>query len=198
MKREELQVDFDLVNTLESGQSFLWRREGDSNGDGNGNDDEANVSYTTVIDGDFVRVEETAEGVAYETTGVSEARLRETLGLDDPLDEIHAAIDDDPRVKKAIDKYGGMRVVSDDFFPCAVSFIISAQNRIPRIKSLVDEIAEEYGERVEADGYEAYAFPEPHVLAAVEEEELRDIGLGYRAPYVIETAEMVANGVVDA
>jgi len=76
--------------------------------------------------------------------------------LDDDLEGIHDAITDDERASRAVEKYGGMRVVSDPFFPCAVSFITSAQNRIPRIRKLVNGMAREWGEPV--DGY-GHGFP---------------------------------------
>ena len=183
----------DVKNTLESGQSFLWTREDDERKDGG--DKEA--WYSAVVDGEGVRVRDAPDSgenvIEYETTGLDEARVRELLGIDDPLDEIHDAITHDERVARAVDVYGGMRVVSDPFFPCVVSFIVSAQNRIPRIRKLVNQMGREWGEPVEGYGH---GFPSPETLAEVGEEPLRELGLGYRAPYVVESARLVADGVV--
>ena len=176
----------DVANTLESGQSFLWKCEGE---------DEERPWYTAVIDGEGIRVRDAPEGgVEYETTGLGGSRVRELLGLDDDLDEIHDAVTNDERVARAVDEYGGMRVVSDPFFPCAVSFIVSAQNRIPRIRKLVNEMAHKWGDRVEGYGH---GFPDPKTIAEVGEEPLRELGLGYRAPYVAESARLVADERVD-
>lgn len=194
MPRIHLDEPVDVKNTLESGQSFLWTLENDENEGADGDDTEA--WYSAVVDGEGVRVRDApdGEGVEYETTGLDEARVRKHLGIDDPLDEIHNAITHDERVARAVDKYGGMRVVSDPFFPCVVSFIVSAQNRIPRIRKLVNEMARERGESVEGYGYD---FPSPETVAEVGEEPLRELGLGYRAPYVVESARLVADGTVD-
>ena len=177
----------DVANTLESGQSFLWKCEGE---------DEERPWYTAVIDGEGIRVRDAPEGgVEYETTGLGGSCVRELLGLEDDLDEIHDAVTDDERVARAVEEYGGMRVVSDPFFPCAVSFIVSAQNRIPRIRNLVNEIARRWGDSIEGYGH---GFPDPKTIAEVGEEPLRELGLGYRAPYVAESARLVADGTVSA
>ena len=190
MPRIDVDETVDVKNTLESGQSFLWTREND----GDERDAEEDW-YSAVMDREGIRVRDAPDGkgVEYETTGLDETRVRELLGIDDPLYEIHNAITDDERVARAVDEYGGMRVVSDPFFPCVVSFIVSAQNRIPRIRKLVNEVAREWGEPVEGYGH---GFPSPETLAEVGEEPLRDLGLGYRAPYVVESSRLVADGEV--
>jgi N-glycosylase/DNA lyase len=66
--------------------------------------------------------------------------------------------------------------------------------RVSRIHSMVTALAEAYGDPVEFDDETYRAFPTPERLAAATEAELRDLGLGYRAPYVVRTAEMVADG----
>ncbi len=87
-----------------------------------------------------------------------------------------------------------MRVVDDPFFRCLVSFIVSANNHVDRIYDLVQNLCREYG--VEVEGY-GHGFPAPEELVEAGEAELRDLGLGYRAPYVVESAEMVASGEFD-
>ena len=87
-----------------------------------------------------------------------------------------------------------MRLVEDPPFGCLISFICSAQMRVSRIHSMVKTLAREYGDAIEFDGRTYRAFPTPEQLASATEAELRELGLGYRAPYVVRTAEMVADG----
>jgi len=59
---------------------------------------------------------------------------------------------------------------------------------------MVSTLAREYGDEIDFDGETYHAFPTPEQLATATEAELRELGLGYRAPYVVRTAEMVASG----
>jgi N-glycosylase/DNA lyase len=90
-----------------------------------------------------------------------------------------------------------MRLVRDPAFPCLVSFICSAQMRVSRIHRMQTDMADAFGGTVALDGRTYSAFPTPAQLADRTEAELRDLSLGYRAPYVRRTAEMVADGEAD-
>lgn len=89
--------------------------------------------------------------------------------------------------------YGsGIRILNQDLWEMIISFIISQQNNIKRIRKCINTVCEAYGTR--CDGF--YDFPTPEQLAAATEEELRAYGLGYRSRYLTETARMVAAGEV--
>ena len=79
-----------------------------------------------------------------------------------------------------------------------VTFILSQQSNIPRIKSMIQRISEWYGDKKETgEGHVYYAFPRAEQLVQVSEEELRALKLGYRSKYLCNTAEMVAEGTVN-
>nr|WP_143420947.1 DNA-3-methyladenine glycosylase [Halorubrum halodurans] len=123
--------------------------------------------------------------------------LTHLLRLDDDLDAIRDATPDLPLLERAYDRYEGMRLVRDPAFPCLVSFICSAQMRVARIHGMQRGLRETYGDAVELDGRTYHAFPAPERLAERSESDLRDLSLGYRAPYVRRTAELVASGEAD-
>lgn len=191
----------DLQATLESGQTFLWRRD-----DGRAYDDadptRGSAWYYTVVgadadgEGDVVRVRqpEGTDLLEWEATTDADRLLAERLRLDDDLPAIFAELPDDPLLSAARDAYRGLRIVDDPFFPCLVSFICSAQMRVGRIHGMQTALAREFGETVSVDGDDYHAFPAPDRLARTTEAELRELGLGYRAPYVKRTAELVAAG----
>ena len=145
-----------------------------------------------------VRVRQTDGTIEWESTTDAVPILTHLLRLDDDLHAIEAATPEDRLLEQAFEQYAGMRLVRDPAFPCLISFICSAQMRVSRIHGMQMRLAREYGDEIEFDGNTYYAFPRPKQLAARSEAELRDLSLGYRAPYVQATAELVATGEVDS
>ncbi|WP_122090422.1 DNA-3-methyladenine glycosylase family protein [Halalkalicoccus subterraneus] len=179
----------DLRATLESGQSYHWRRA-----DGRMYEDHAGGWYHTIVDDEFVRVRQADGSLEWEATTDAEPVLRELLRLDDDLAAIVASGPDEPLLHEAYAAHRGLRIVDDPAFPCLISFICSAQMRVARIHGMQTTLAERFGASMDVEGRTYHAFPTPEQLASVSVEELRDCSLGYRAPYVKETAEMVARG----
>ncbi|WP_137287353.1 DNA-3-methyladenine glycosylase family protein [Halorussus salinisoli] len=199
----DLAGGLDLQATLESGQTFLWRRD-DGRAYETADATGGSAWYYTVVVGhtegraDVVRVRQREGMLEWEATTDADPLLAERLRLGDDLPAIFAEIPDDPLLDDAIDAYRGLRIVDDPFFPCLVSFICSAQMRVGRIHGMQTALAREFGETVRLDGETYHGFPTPDRLAAATEADLRELGLGYRAPYVQRSAELVASGEATA
>lgn len=88
----------------------------------------------------------------------------------------------------------GLRVLNQQPFETLISFIISANNNITRIRGIIGRLCEKYGAPVEFAGNTYFAFPAPPALAAASEADFKALGLGYRAPYVQKTAQTVSGG----
>ena len=204
----DLSGPLDLQATVESGQSYLWNRA-----DG-GTYEELHAHggdawYETVVDPIPGLTDERVPVRVRHQGGVHDGRLEwestidavplitHLLRLDDDLDAILDSTPDLPLLERAYDRYEGMRLTRDPVFPCLISFICSAQMRVARIHGMQRRLRETYGDVVELDDHTYHAFPTPAQLAARTEDDLRDLSLGYRAPYVQRTAEMVADGVAD-
>ena len=95
--------------------------------------------------------------------------------------------------------YGwGIRILRQDLWEMIVSFLISQQNNIMRIRRCIRNICECYGDMyVNEQGEVYYGFPKPEVLAALQEDELKACNLGYRSKYVVRAARSVACGEID-
>jgi len=191
----------DLQATVESGQSYLWWRE-----DGPTYADETHAGsdawYVTTVRDDagtpaICRARQTDGYLEWTATADVEDRLRRRLGLADDLPAIREATPADDLLAAAYDAFWGLRIVRDPPFPTLVTFICSAQMRVARIHAMQQALREHLGSPLVHEGETYHAYPTPEQVAASSEAELRDLGLGYRAPYVLESARMVAAGEAD-
>ena len=95
-------------------------------------------------------------------------------------------------------KFGfGIRLLQQDIWETLVSFIISANNRIPMIKRTIEKLCSGYGSAVEKWGKTFFTFPTPEKLAGLSEKELALCGCGYRSQYIIKTAQRIASSKFD-
>ncbi|MFB6179396.1 MAG: DNA-3-methyladenine glycosylase [Halorientalis sp.] len=207
MERGDISIDslsggFDLQSTIESGQSYLWSRE-------DGTTYETKQAYGD--DGWYwttfrpegrdqpavIRVRQVDGRLEWESHVDADAHLHHRLRLDDDLDAILAQTPDDQLLDAAYETYRGMRLVRDPPFETLISFICSAQMRVERIYGMQQTLRETYGQSITFEGTEYHTYPTPDTLAEATEEELRELGLGYRAPYVTQSAELVASGERD-
>lgn len=121
---------------------------------------------------------------------VTDPRLRRYLDLDRDYQAIAREYQGIPAAREAFASCPGLRVLDQPPWEALFSFILSANNNVVRIRSLVYAISRAYGP--EADGL--YGIPGPEAMAGAAESELRALGAGYRAPYLIETARAVCEG----
>ena len=94
---------------------------------------------------------------------------------------------------QAIDFAPGIRVLNQGFFETLITFIISQNNNIPRIKQLCDRLGENYGTKVG----DTYAFPTPQQMAHITEQDYKDMKFGFRAKYLTDAVAKVLSGEID-
>ncbi|MFP4038395.1 MAG: DNA-3-methyladenine glycosylase family protein [Candidatus Nanohaloarchaea archaeon] len=176
--------DFDLELTLTCGQTFCWNRtEGELYGDGSSRFYSFRKEEPMIVEqrGEIIRAE----------TPLPEKEVKKALGLDNDLENIFSTFPEDQKLQHALNELEGLRIVQDEFFPTLISYLCSPQMKIPRIKEMHNSIAERYGETVEYGGEKLLKFPTLQQLSKASEKELRDLGLGYRAEYVVKTVEIL-------
>jgi N-glycosylase/DNA lyase len=177
--------NFDLEETMTCGQTFCWHRI-----DGKLYEDGKPHFYTFRNQKPLI-VEQKDNGDIIAETELPREEVEEALGLHHDLEEIFDTFPEDENLEKARDELWGLRIVQDEFFPCMISYLLSPQMRIPRIKKMHNNIARKYGEEVEVNGRKLLRFPTPEELAEATEEELRELGTGYRAKYIVETMKIL-------
>ena len=100
----------------------------------------------------------------------------------------------DPNFRKKAPQFTGIRILRQDAWEALVSFICSSNNNIARISQMVEKLCVHYGPLVACvDGRAYHDFPGPEALtSAGVESRLRELGFGYRAKYIYQTAVIVA------
>jgi len=179
--------NFDLELTMTCGQTFCWNRlDGKLYGEGK-------PGFYTFRKGKPVFVEDKKDSIEVETA-LPKKQVEKALGLDKDLERIFNTFPEDEPLEKARKHLWGLRIVQDEFFPCLISYLCSPQMQIPRIKKMHNKIAEKYGEKTEFNNKEIYRFPNPEELVEASEDDLRRLGVGYRAKYIVESTKMVVEG----
>lgn len=103
----------------------------------------------------------------------------------------------DNNMKVSIEYGKGIRILNQDLWETIISFIISANNNIPRIKGIIERLAKKYGNELEFNGSKYYTFPSPEQLRDVTVKDYRDLGLGFRDVRLYETTKMILDNKVD-
>lgn len=117
--------------------------------------------------------------------------LRQYLDLDRDYAVIAEEYAHIPAARQAIGLFPGLRVLNQPAWEALIAFILSANNNVARIRGLVRALCVNFGERLDAG---LWAFPTPERLSECGEEALRALKVGYRAPFLIETARRVREG----
>ena len=95
-------------------------------------------------------------------------------------------------------KYGsGIRILNQDLWETIISFIISANNNIPRIKGIIERLSKNYGKEIAYNGKKYYTFPTAEELKDVSVEKYRELGLGFRDIRLYETTKMILENKVN-
>ena len=174
--------DFDLPHTLDCGQAFRWRNEG-------------NV-WSGVAFNKFLKLEKADDGtiILYDTTIEDFENLwRDYFDLDRNYTEIINVLSENETLKKACEYSHGIRILNQEPFETLCSFIISQNNNIKRIKGIIERLCENFGEY--KNGY--YSFPTPEKIANLTLEDLVPLRSGFRAKYLLDAAKKVSSGEID-
>ncbi len=113
----------------------------------------------------------------------------------DYLSIINALSGEEEIIKKSSKLGQGIRILRQDYTESLFSFIISQNNNIPRIKSIIEKLCTSFGEKKKFLGETYYTFPQVDALSKAEISSLRSFGLGYRAEYVLNLAKEMVKGL---
>ncbi len=190
MKEQKLVLNnldsFELEHIFDCGQCFRWNKQDDD-------------SYIGVINSGVLKVSKNKNRVVFE--GILEGDINSIIydyfDLGTNYDEIKrefSKIDDS--MKKSVDFGYGIRILNQDLWEMIISFIISANNNIPRIKGIIERISEKCGEKITWNGKDYYLFPTVEKLSKLSVSDLRSLGTGFRDKRIYKTTQMILNNEV--
>ena len=174
MKRfqSKMQINqpIDVENSINSGQVFLWKK---------------NKGFWYGVNGQDI-LEVNKNGKIKSLKNYKTDFFRNN----DNFDEIIKSISKDKTVKNAVKKYPGLRIIKQDPFQCLISFIVSSNSNIQKIKTNLENISQKFGERVEYKNQEFFLFPDAKILSKASMNEIKNCGVGYRAKFIKEASEI--------
>lgn len=177
---------FKVKDIFECGQCFRWNEELDG-------------SYTGIFEHNVLNVKEEKDIVI---TGICNGDIEDIcknyFDLDRNYEEIKETLSlIDDNMKESI-RYGeGIRILNQDLWEMIISFIISANNNIPRIKGIIERMSAKYGQEIKFRGTSYYTFPTIDELSQASVKDLKDLGLGFRDRYVYETTKKIKEGKIN-
>lgn len=178
--------DFNAVHTFECGQCFRWVRQEDG-------------SYTGVAKGKVINVSIANDVLIIKNTDLQDFKniWFDYFDLGRDYGQIKEAVTKDDNMKRAVEFGWGIRLLKQDMWETLISFIISANNKIPRIMKTVEIIAKVYGDKLFIDDHVYYSFPDVEKLAQSTLEELEVCKGGFRCKYILNSSDMVRTGQVN-
>ncbi|MBI4451428.1 hypothetical protein HY642_05620 [Candidatus Woesearchaeota archaeon] len=169
---------FNLPATLECGQFFRYAKAG---------------KWYYVVHGDrLFKIRQAGDKCIF--TGVDAAFIKSFFRLDDNLEAIYRAIDTDKHMHDAIRRYRGLRLIRQQPWECAASFVLSQVSNIPRIRRNMEDLSKCLGRQVSLSGYLVHSFPRAGELTA---EHLQACRVGFRDKYLLALNKMFTTRFVN-
>lgn len=178
---------FELADIFECGQCFRWNKE-------------KNGSYTGVFHNNVLNVDKNGNEIIFK--GICEGNIEKICTDYFDLNRDYTKIKEelsniDDNLKRSIEYGKGIRILNQDLWETIISFIISANNNIPRIKGIIERLSKAYGKKIVYNNKEYYTFPTPEELRNVTVGDFRNLGLGFRDIRLYETTHMILDKEVD-
>ena len=178
-------TSLDLGETLDCGQSFRWRDNGDGSFTG--------VAYEKLV---TVSIRDKDLHIENTTEQDFEKIWRNYFDLDLDYDSIRSSIGEIHPVLKEASAYApGIRILRQEPWEALCTFIISQNNNIKRIKGIVDRLCTTFGNKIGDTDF--YTFPTAENLAKLTPDDLAPLRAGFRNKYIIDASQKVASGEVD-
>lgn len=175
-------TELNIIDTLDCGQAFRFKAVSDSEIEG--------VAFKK-----YLRLSQTDDEICFYDTTQEDYDLiwKNFFDLNTDYVTLKQDFSKDKVLKEAIAYASGIRILQQDNFEILLSFVISQNNNIKRIKNSIDKLCKKYGEEILPNHY---AFPTIEQLANITKEDLSELGLGYRDDYIVDCVQKVYSGEI--
>ena len=191
MQEQEYKIEniksFELADIFDCGQCFRWNKQEDG-------------SYTGIFRKNVINVQKQKNTIIFK--GICDGEIKEIVedyfDLKRNYEEIKNKLSQiDENIKTSIEYGQGIRILNQDLWEMIISYIISVNNNIPRIKGIIERLSKTYGQEIEWNGEKYYTFPTPEELKDVTVEDYRKLGTGFRDIRLYETVHMILDKKVN-
>lgn len=175
------QLNFNPYHIFECGQCFRWEKEKDD-------------SYTIIANKKVINVKKTEEKIILENTNIEEFNYiwKDFFDFDNDYTIIKNKLNIDDVMEKAIKFGDGIRILNQNEAEIIISFIISANNRIPMIKKVIQNLSINFGDLIgEYKGKKNYTFPTMERLANANLNDIKECKAGFRADRIILASQKI-------
>ena len=174
---------FEPKHIFECGQCFRWNKE---------NDD----SYTGIFGNNVLNVKKEGNDIIFK--GICDGNIKEIceeyFDLNTNYEKIKEKLANiDEHLANSINYGNGIRILNQDLWETIISFEISANNNIPRIKGIIERICKKFGNEIKWNDKTYYTFPSIQELSKASIKELRSLGLGFRDKRIYDTTQIFLN-----
>ena len=180
--------NFDAKAIFTCGQAFRWYEE-------------KNGSFTTVHLGRVLNVLNEGDKVIFKGANLEEFSeiWIDYFDLSTDYQSIRKSLSNNKILANAMEYGKGIRILNQNHFEMLISFIISANNMIPRIRKSIEVISMRYGKFIcQDENRKYYSFPTVDELSKATVEELREFAkVGFRDKRIFDTVNMIKNENID-
>ena len=167
--------EVNLDDTINSGQVFLWKK--------------INSKWHGINGKSILTLKDKPD--------IKNRKQCNFFRFGDDFQEIKRELSEDKVLRRAIERFPGMRILRQAPFQCYISFIVSSNSNIPNIQTRLQKLCITFGKKRIKSGQEFFLFPEPEKLANASISDIVKCGLGYRSKFVKKAAIAVNDRTIN-
>lgn len=175
--------NYNLSKTLLGGQAFNW--------------DFIDNSYYGYFEDKIIKLKElSSDTVEWQTFPEQDdfEFIYKYLNLEIDYSKVLLEINKDMHINSAISKVKNIRILKQDFSQTTLSFILSSHKNIKAVRKIVKDMSIKYGNKITVENRSFYTFPTALRISKLNENDLRNLGAGFRSKYLLNAAKSISNG----